>query len=503
MNKQFLSAFALSLILLSGHVCAQTEGVDDFLGLETEILPELQGKQKFTSPQMHQSESWNVPVETALVDKSEPNKGQKFSIIPWEELDSEEWLSISKWINEREVKDRIPDWKIRLREATHHELIGKVLNCHGTCYVFRGTNKARVQHLSQVREGDEFQTEPDSVAWIFLMDGSLVRLSSETSISFHEINFSATQNFIEARLNHGHIYWHNRSKIEDTIEYAPETDSVSLPLMLSEANQEYFHRKSFQKLNDSEQISELMIPDDFAVKDQFEFFKKLKSQNTPYLTIPTKVMIVAPNGTIVSQDTSFDLVHLMGGASWFKKRTATEGHDFKIYLRGYSATEAQTDAQIDWYEIPANGRSYAVTDSRGTLQILELLTKRITTIELAREIWIRDFTLPIIQNFASPEILGRQYGYRLWGDDLEKRYNFLLEYTRRVETTNLKSVETLLIKLEENGEKPRKELSDNLFRVSLNHYLLGLKSRYDKKKMRVREMNDLQYYVWMLKHGKW
>jgi hypothetical protein len=49
----------------------------------------------------------------------------------------------------------------------------------------------------------------------------------------------------------------------------------------------------------------------------------------------------------------------------------------------------------------------------------------------------------------------------------------------------------------------KKELSEDNYRASLNHYLLGLKSRYDGKKMRVREMNDLQYYVWILKNGKW
>jgi predicted metalloprotease len=77
-----------------------------------------------------------------------------------------------------------------------------------------------------------------------------------------------------------------------------------------------------------------------------------------------------------------------------------------------------------------------------------------------------------------------------------------VEYTRRVETTNLRSLENLLTKLEDKGEKVRRDLSEDHYRSSLNHYLLGLKSRYDNKKMRVREMNDLQYYVWILRNGK-
>ena len=100
------------------------------------------------------------------------------------------------------------------------------------------------------------------------------------------------------------------------------------------------------------------------------------------------------------------------------------------------------------------------------------------------------------------KLLAREFGYTLWGDEIDQRFNFLVEYTRRIETTNLMSVENLLTKLKDKGESFSRELSESQYQASLNHYLLGLKSRYDKRKMRVREMNDLQYYVWILKNGK-
>ena len=71
-----------------------------------------------------------------------------------------------------------------------------------------------------------------------------------------------------------------------------------------------------------------------------------------------------------------------------------------------------------------------------------------------------------------------------------------------METTNLKSMENLLAKLETNGEFNQKEMDDGHYQAALNSYLLQLKKRYINKRMQVREMNDLQYYVWILRNGK-
>lgn len=503
MKKLIWSAFAMSLITVSAAISAQTEAVDEFLGLESELLPELKGEQRFTGSALHEAESWNVDPSKVAIDLPRPNKGQKHSIIPWNTLDPEEWLSIDKWLLESDAKNATPDWKIRLRAADHKELMGKVLQCKGTCSVYRGSRVAQVQHLSQVFEGDEFKTEKDSVAWIYLVDGSLIRLSPETSVSLHEINLSHSQIFFLARLNQGHLFWHPRSKSEVQVDFSPETDSISLPLLVREANQENFERTIFKEQKDQERVSEVMSLDDNAIKSQFKALNEIKNENNPAMTVKTKVMVVTPNSSVVSSDVSFDYLYLPGGKSYFKKRNNELGEEFSLHLRGYTTTEANVISESKWHEVDTNGRNFVpLEDVPGTLQVLELLTKRIKTIELARELWVKTFTLPLMKALVTPEILAREHGYALWGEDLNKRFNFLVEYTRRIETTNLRSLENLLTKLEGKGEEVRRELSDEQYQVSLNHYLLGLKSRYDKKKMRVREMNDLQFYVWILKNGK-
>jgi hypothetical protein len=503
MKKLVWSAFALSLIIVSRIAFPQTEAVDDFLGLETEVLPDLTGPQRFTSENFNQKDSWKVSAEETIKELPAPLKGQTFSIIPWSDLDPHEFLSIEKWLGERDLKDTIPDWKVRLRQASHSELVGKILQCRGVCYSYRGVNKARVQHLSRVLEGDEIQTEKNSVAWVFTMDGGLLRLSPQTSVSFHEINIGSTQMVILARLNTGHVHWRPQLPYPELLDDAPETDSFSLPLLVREANQEYYERQINRGLSPEKRLSEIVNMQTLASEEQVTTINNLKAESAELLKINRLLVLVSPNLTLISRDESFDLVHLTGGVSWFKKRTKESLGRLQLQLRGYLATDLKPIEDLDWYEVEQSGRSFSkLAESRAELQILELLTKRIKTIELARQFWLKYFTLPVLRKISEPEFVARTFGYNVWGVNLDQRLNFLLEYTRRVETTNLSSIENLMLKFEENGKKIRPELSNNFFQASLNHYLLGLKSRYDKKRLRVREMNDLQYYVWILRNGK-
>ncbi len=502
MKKLIWSAFALSLILRPVAGPAQTEAVDDFLGLESEVLPELKGEQRFTTPDLNQRGDWQVTPEQTVVDLEEPHKGQAYSIIPWGTQDPEEFLSINKWILERELKDLSPDWKLRVRQAELRELAGRVLHCRGSCTLFRGARGAGVRHLSRVVEGDELRTGPDSVAWIYLTDGTLLRLSAETSVSLQELNFTRTEVFVLLRLNQGHAFWHPRPRVPQTVDRAPETDSLSLPVLVRDANRQFFERELFRKESDRERVAHVMDLEERAVAEQVKVLNQLIEENNQRLILPTRVMFVAPNGTLVAKGASFDLVHRPGGESFFKRRSGGDG-ELALYLRGYARTEANSVADDQWYGLEPGGRNFApVPGGNGPIHVLELLTRRIRTIELARERWVQKFTVPVVAALGFPETLARSFGYTVWGEDADRRFQFLLEYTRRIETTNLQSVENLLTKLEGNGEPSRRELSDDLYRASLNHYLLGLKSRYDRKNLRVREFTDLQYYVWILTHGK-
>lgn len=503
MKRLIQSAFALSLMLTTPQIFAQTEAIDDFLGLETELMPDLEGAQRFTPENLHHnSEDWNVSEKDAVIDK-EPLKGQNHSVIPWKTMDPEAWLSVDIWIKDRAIKDKNPDWKMRIRDSSHLELVAKILKCVGECPVFHGTFKTPGQHLSRLREGDEIRTGKNSSAWLYLMDGTLVRMGAESSISLHEINFGKTENFILARLNQGHVFWHPRSTQELKLEEAPETDPASLPLLVREANQEHFERDIFSKQNSMSRQSELMDMNTNAITAQVKEINRLRSLNE--ISVPTKVMLVAPNATLISRGVSFNFIHMAGGKSYFKKTSpeVLPSDLVELHLRGYNNLEAKSILTADWQEVEVTGRTHqALENPPGELQVSELITKRIKSLELAREIWFLKFTKAIYDSRIDPKKMAVDYGYNLWGEESSKRLEYLVEYTRRIETTNLISVDNLLQKLEKNGEVVQRELTSNHYQFSLNFYLKSLKSRYTNKKLQVREMNDLQYYVWILKNGK-
>lgn len=503
MKKLIWSAFAMSLCLLGNPAYSQTDAIDDFLGLESEILPDLSGSQKFTPKEMHQKAEWNVKEKEVEVDAEQPLKGQGHSLTAWDTQDPQEFLSIDKWLIERELKDKAPDWKLRLRDDRQNEHVGKVLQCHGKCEIYRGVMKAKVEHLSRIDEGDEFRTDADSIAWIYLMDGTLARIGPSSAVSFQEINWSKKEVFHLVRIHQGHIFWHPRNSQSYPVELGPETDAISLPLLVREANQEFYERALFRKQTDAEHSAEIMKLEDTAIESQIKRLNVLKMRNNDVLPPDTRVMMVAPNGTLVGSKVSFDLFHYPGGKSYFKKRLPQEGHNLEFQMRGYSSTESQKVEEELWNEVDPTGRTVTkLAEATGALEITELLTRRIKTLEFAREVWLAQYTQDVVKTMDDPKKMAIAHGYKLWDDSLDRRYEFLVEYTRRMETTNLRSMENLLKKLEGSGEVVQKEMSDSHYKVALNFYLRDLKTRYTNKRMQIREMNDLQYYVWILRHGK-
>lgn len=503
MKKLFLSAFALSLILSASTSFGSSAREVEFLEFDENNLPEILGKNPRGGLD-HANADWVVSEKKVEVDLQKPLKGQPHSLVPWSTIEPEDFLSIRTWLIEREIKDSNPEWKIRLRQDSHQELVGKILQCTGTCKILRGLDGVNGQFLSQIVEGDEIRTEKDSIAWIYLMDGSLVRLSPETSFTLNEINFSPKNILLEGRLNEGHVFWHPRGTEELPFDSAPETDAISLPLMLKDANQEQFERKIFMGQNDLERRQEVMALDENAVTNQFTRLNALKKMNNGKSAPKTTMLLVAPNVSLLLRDVSVDFVSLSNGKSYFKKRTTREDELFQIQLRGYTEMDKITIKDSSWNSVESHGRFHSlVSDVPSTLEIMELLTKRIKTIELAREMWFEDYTLPVVAGLKDKKILAEKFGYWLWGDELQKREDFLVEYTRRIETTNLTAIEKLTAKLEARGEELGvKDLSESFYTKSLNYYLLGLKKQYGNEKMRVKEMNNVQYYAWILKNGK-
>ena len=499
MKQLFLSAFAVSLIMLSTESWSQVEDIDEFLGLESELMPDLEGPQKFTPQKFHADKSWRVDPKKVEVD-SEPLKGQKHSIIPWQTQSTEDFLDAKLWIRERDLKDKLPDWKIRLRQDRHAELMGKILSCRGSCLIYRGTNPAKGQSLSRILEGDELHVESGSVAWVFMIDGTLLRVSSMSSVTFQEIDLTKSEAFFHLRLNQGHAYWHPRGTEKFTLDDAPETDAIALPLMVKEANLQHFERKIFQAGSDAARLGQIFSLEADALAQQFEDLNRRILQNNEKHALKSRVMFVTPNVTIDAAASGFDLLFWPGNKTYFKRRSGSD--EFTATLRGYTDVTPQSVTEASWQEVDPAGKFLSSAGSDLALtEVCELVTKRIQSIELAREVWVEKFTLPLIDALSDAKKLAIEHGYSLW-EDLTSRRNFLSEYSRRIETTNLRSLDNLLTKLDKEGQPQAREFPAEIYQPTLNDYLKGLKSRYTQKNLQVRQMTDVQYYVWVLKNAK-
>jgi hypothetical protein len=501
--KKFIILLILSVMPLWAIAQPEQASPEELI-----LFNEIEGPQRFTTQDFHQKQEWKVEEKQAIQDTT-PLKGQGFSTIDWEGQDPKEWLDIDRWLADRAAKDSVPDWKIRIRLNTHKELIGKVLKCVGICQSFRGTKGIDIRHLSQVKEGDEIQTGKDSTLWIFLMDGSLVRLSPETSISFNEINLSKEKAFFVVRLNQGHFYWHHR--VNEVIPHnpAPQTDQFSLPLMVREANIDYFERTIYQKQDELQRFISLSEGGTQASEKLFEKLNDYKKTHKEKLAqLQMHVFVVAPNYSLDVINTSFDAFYLPNDKGYFKRRDdSVQAEDmvrqFKLHSRGYANESVQDITSRNWVVMDAEGKSFEeMGEASPHLSILELVTKRIASLELAGEIWTEKYSLPVINALADEAKLATDYGYRLWKDDLSPRLSFLHEYTRRVETTNLKSLDRLVKDLTVKGDFKPLIIDEKFYVKALETYVKSMKHQFNQKTQQRRLMNDLQFYAWILKNDK-
>src|SRR5690606_11019760 len=134
------------------------------------------------------------------------------------------------------LKDLEPEWRRNLRQRGLAEDSGRSLECVGDCKLYRGDGAAQLRLRSRVIEGDELETGADSDAGLFLMDGSMVRVSPNTSVTFKAINISEKAVFHHARLNYGHALWISRQKEKFPENGLKETDALFLPLNFFGAN---------------------------------------------------------------------------------------------------------------------------------------------------------------------------------------------------------------------------------------------------------------------------
>lgn len=395
-------------------------------------------------------------------------KDQHLSSTKWGEVNFKTFLSLKNWKDESDIRDQVPEWETIVRERNNREIIGRFFQCVGVCRIDRGQSFFNPNFRTAIYEGDEIQTIGESYAWIFLMDGTMVRLSPESAINFNELNIGVKENFLNVRVNAGNILWLSRNESSFEELNIRETDILFNPLALYEA-QPVSDKKPY--LEDG--LIELAIERQTSL-NQYKNLNSLIEKNNKFSRgKPTYAFIVMPNVTIMGYNPSVEIVSILGGKTFFKKRSpATLGlkkeandkeEEIVVQMRGFENTDLTPVESDKWLVVDEKGRSLVqATDNLYWFTMGEFITKRIPSILVARELMFANYSEFAFLEKYNPTILAGKNGYRLWGSlksesgskkaDLELRLDFLKEYFRRIETTNLLVSSHFNERLKERGE---------------------------------------------------
>ncbi|MEE2743410.1 MAG: hypothetical protein VYD54_05845, partial [Bdellovibrionota bacterium] len=242
-------------------------------------------------------------------------KGQKRSLTRWEGIDQKKWLDFYSWKKEREGKDRFLSWENLKRERDLKERVGHVVDCRGKCLLYRGLGKNKIQFRSTIREGDEIQTFKDSYLWIFLLDGTMVRLSPLSSITLKEINLTQREVFIHARVNFGNLLWLSRDDVGLSEIEKRETDTLFQPIPLYEA----LPKVKKEKVNEKDLFS--FFKKDGPTLEQYKKLNQFIDKDRAFYESKKKLaFLVMPNATLFGERLKVEIVVLLGGETYIKRR---------------------------------------------------------------------------------------------------------------------------------------------------------------------------------------
>ena len=503
----FASCFLIASTSLAQSSDSAGMGAAKGAGKDAGFLEEFESRRSV--PQLHKDE-WKVRPDDIDLGKN-VYLNQARSTTDFKSTSTRKLLDFYHWKDQRLARDKMPDWKIRLSDSRYTESFGKFIQCVYRCKVYRELTEINAQYLSNVLEGDEIRNDEDSYAWIMMPSGALMRVSPKTSISVNEVNISREKSFYILRLNYGHIHWQQRQLGKYTPQDLAETDQVFIPTMIGKANREYYMRREFKALDDSEKM-QYVLGENLGFKSQYQKLNNYMSEKKEQIQKHhTEVIVVTANTTIKAENASFDLWYDIKGSSYFRKLaqvpglevTDTRESKVQVHFRGYMNKKVETIDDDQWMQMSSDGKTLIHNQAIASqFQRLQLLIQRTPTIHLAREILLRKF---YSFNFWKKEKITYQsiaskFNFRIWNEksknEIDKRMEYVIESSRIMETTSLKSQDKIF-----KNKKPL-EFDKTYTQYAYDQYLKFLKRGRTKLYSGVKEMTDAQYYAWMLRYAR-
>ena len=391
---------------------------------------------------------------------------QKQDLIPWEQIDLHTWFDYGVWKKRHLLKMKMPHWQRILVDRSLLRDVGRVLACSGRCLRHRGSQYSPVSRLSKIRQGDQLTTSVDSYLWLFLFDGTLVRLSPSSSFTMKEIAMSAKAILIHGVINWGNVLWLSRAPQTYTPTALRDTDTLFLPLK--------------------------NVPENFSSNlEKYKHLNKLIEENNRFIKDrPTYTLLIAPNGTLVGKNLYVELIVLPGGPSFFKSRTyqriapeKRQERELEFYGRGFANKMSFYPHHNTWYTIDPDGNGMSKYSKAQKFLSGEFITNNIPSILTSREKWVKKYSRFLFSPLDR-KVLAERFGYAR-RDSIHPRLDFLKEYTRRMRTSMLLASKAYRRRLQKRGATLSVDKYGNRFySKALYDYFLG--KNFDTKKIKVK-----------------
>ena len=431
------------------------------------------------------------------IDKTIHFLGENDSFSKWSDISEEDFLSIDKWLKQRNLKDRNKYWLEKVTHSDHVELVGRVLKCSGLCHKYGKNKKVRARYQSHIHEGDEIRTEENSSMLILLVDGTIIRLSADSSVSLNEFNISNKATLSIIRLNYGHMSLKQRSIDRVEPKDAPESDLSFGPFQLLEANREYYWQQEYQSLESERQKVRYQVMKNPGAQYQYITLNKMIDKNNKWFSKKqVKTIVYSATASFYLEGNNLDLFYELGKKSYFYLTSHNQERKDFVQLRGYKNDEKHQPALNTWMITDENGTKMNEYADSHRFNVALMQTKRTPTVMLARELWIKKYSKPLFNPEIIPEVFAANLGYRLWDierkDELKLRAEFAFEYIRRVETSNIIGLKSYYSEKVEEGFNPK------YYAKSMKEHYLALRELSNIKRVKIKKMNRSQFYLWVL-----
>ena len=283
-----------------------------------------------------------------------------------------EQLSLKKWLERQRIIESGSGLIVKENLKVKKPILGKVIKCVSECMIFRGEFQIGVKAGNLIFQGDTLETVKDGRLWVYLVDGTVARLSSNTSISFSEFKFNEENMLFFIRHNYGEAYVLMRDFEKLPAQSGQESDLSFLPILSSRDMLKVFKADGYDLTSLRHRISRRKYN---GVKSNYSHHIFFRGQK-----ISSNILWVTPKGDYLAKEGEFHFIVGDLGSVRFWINTDNP----KVQLRGLKENDQDVERK-SWYVFGENGESIEKDkEGKEVGWPMRLMTKNISSILIRR-----------------------------------------------------------------------------------------------------------------------